>query len=82
MRSNYALRKFRCRRVFILMRWSKNIIVDIIWSVYINLNEFMRGREAKGVEKPNNLSKRQFVMHQNYILWKISAAEYINRCIN
>jgi len=30
----------------------KNIVVDIIWSIYINLNEFMRSYEAKSDEKP------------------------------
>jgi hypothetical protein len=41
----------------------------------MNLNEFMRNCEAKITSNENNSFKQQFLIHQDYILGKISVVE-------
>jgi hypothetical protein len=42
----------------------------------MNLRKFMRNYEAKITQNADNLLKQQFLMHPNYVLYKISIVGY------
>jgi len=49
----------------------KNIIIDILRTIYVNLHEFMGRYQVESDKNSINLFKQQFLMHHSYVLFKI-----------